>query len=303
MTYKGEVSPVLEGFDPIPLDDAAALLESESGLASAELTEIAAMLDAEPPVLRWAAGLAKTTGWGPLRTRILQWSSLGRASWHEDVAKVVAALSTEDAALLTILSACDAPFAWDVLEAVVPDVAIDGLGRLEEARVLRRKMRAGVVTFIVPYAVRAYQRATHQELRPAAWLAAWVARANQLRASSYGPNAAATLTELGAAVPLAARALFDATTEKDALALWTAASDAMFFGDAIAFDAPAFARAIIVADSIGTTEERARSRLVAARAVLERGDPAAARALADDALKLDVFRADALRGKGWRRSR
>lgn len=292
----------LTGFDPIPLDDATAMLARESGLEG-ELAEIAGMLDAEPPVLSWAASLAKTLGWGPLRTRIVGWSSLTKAAWHDDVAQVLATLAPEDAALLATLAACDAPFAWDVLEAVVPDVSIEGICRLEEARLLRRTTHAGVVTFRVPYAVRAVQRAT-TELDAAAkkWLDAWVLRAEALRPASYGPSSRATLTELGAAVPLAARALFTEASADEGLALWTAASDAMFFADAIAFDAPAFARAVEVADARDAIEPRVRARLVAGRAMLERGDPTGAAKLTKEAIAIagqGDLRADALRGLGW----
>src|SRR4051812_14294358 len=199
------------------------------------------MLDCEPPVLKWAATLAKTLGWGPLRARIMSWSSLSKAAWHEDVAKVVTSLAPEDASLLATLSACDAPFAWDVLEAVVPDVSIEGICRLEEAKLLRRTTRAGVVTFLVPYAVRAFHRVKASLAADAEkWLDAWAVRAEALRRASYGVSSRATLTELGAAIPLAARALFVEATAAKGLALWTAASDAIFFGDATAFDAPAF---------------------------------------------------------------
>ena len=134
----------LEGFDPIPLDDAVAMLADESKLEG-ELADIARLLDAEPPVLRWAASLAKTLGWGPLRTRIVSWSSLAKAAWHDDIGRVVTDLETADATLLATLAACDAPFAWDVLEAVVPEVSIEGVCRLEEAKLLRRTTHAGVV--------------------------------------------------------------------------------------------------------------------------------------------------------------
>ncbi|MFO0738430.1 MAG: hypothetical protein U0270_21225 [Labilithrix sp.] len=293
--------PVLQGFDPIPLDDAVVMLSSESSLEG-ELTEIASMLDCEPPVLKWAASLAKTLGWGPLRTRIVSWSSLAKAPWHEDVARATETLSAEDAALLGTLAACDAPFAWDVLEAVLPDVSIEGICRLEEARLLRRTTRAGVVTFLVPYAVRAFLRAKGSlGDAPERWLDAWVARAEALRSSSYGPSSRATLTELGAAVPLAARALFTEASAAKGLLLWTAASDAIFFGDATSFDAPAFLRAVEVADAGQTLEPRVRARLVAGRAMLERGDPAGAAKLTKEARELanDELRADALRGNAW----
>jgi tetratricopeptide (TPR) repeat protein len=292
----------LEGFDPIPLDDAVAMLADESKMEG-ELAEIAGMLDAEPPVLKWAASLAKTLGWGPLRTRIVSWSSLAKAPWHDDIGRVVAALGADDANLLATLAACDAPFAWDVLEAVVPDVSIEGVCRLEDAKLLRRTTRAGVVTFLVPYAVRAFHRAK-ASLSEAAdkWLDAWAQRAEALRATSYGPSSRATLTELGAAVPLAARALFNEASAAKGLALWTAASDAMFFGDATSFDAPAFLRAVEVADAAQAIEPRVRARLVAGRAMLERGDPSRAAQLTKEARDLadrEELRADALRGMGW----
>ncbi|MCL2724635.1 MAG: hypothetical protein FWD69_09390 [Polyangiaceae bacterium] len=237
-----------------------------------DLAEIATMLDCEPPVLKWAASLARTLDWGPLRTRLLRGSSLAKAPWHEDVAKVVAAQSPEERTLLATLAACDAPFAWDVLEAVIPDVSIDGICRLEDARLLRRSESAGVVAFVVPYAMRAHL----QEERSAAaerWLDAWVARAEVLHRAGYGPSARVTLAELRIAVPLAARALFSDATAERGLSLWIATSDATFFGDAIAFDAPAFSRAVAVADAADVIEPRVHARLVASRALLERGDP------------------------------
>lgn len=293
---------MLQGFDPIPLDDAVAMLASESGLEG-DVAEIAGMLDCEPPVLKWAATLAKTIGWGPLRARIVSWSSLSKAAWHEDVAKVVGGLSADDATLLATLSACDAPFAWDVLEAVMPDLSIEGICRLEDAKLLRRTTRAGVVTFLVPYAVRAFHRAKASLAADAEkWLDAWAARAEALRGSSYGASSRATLTELGAAIPLAARALFVEGAAAKGLALWTAASDAIFFGGATEFDAPAFVRAVEVADAAKAIEPRVRARLVAGRAMLERGEPDQASRMTKEARDLadrDDLRADSLRGIGW----
>lgn len=298
---------MLEGFAPIPLEDAVAMLGEALEGTPADLGEIATMLEREPPVLTWASGLAQTLGWGPLRARIVSWSP-AKAPFLDQVARVVDELGAADAALLAVLAACDAPFAWDVLESVVPDVTVDAILRLEEERLLRRSTRAGVVTFTVPYAVRAYFRAKGDLGRAATqWLDAWIARAAALRATSYGPSSRATLTELGAAVPLAARALFGDASAKG-LALWVAAADAMFFGDAIAFDAPAFARAIEVADAAaGAGEARVRTRLIAGRAMLERGDPAGAAARTAEALALadqdesagKPLRPDALRGAGW----
>lgn len=299
----------LEGFEPMPLDDAAALLAERSELEG-ELSEIAGMLGCERPVLEWAASLARTLGWGPLRSRIFSWSSLATAPWHEAVAAVVGSLDPGDGPLLATLAACDAPFAWDVLEAMIPDVSIEGICRLEDAKLLRRTTRTGVVTFIVPYAVRAFhRRGGGLDEAAARWLDAWVARAESLRTASYGPGSRATLTELAAAVPLAARALFaegagtTGPVAAKALALWNAASDAIFFGDATPFDAPAFLRAVEVADADETAREpRIRARLVAGRAMLERGDPTRAAQLTREAAALATtgeLRADALRGTGW----
>jgi hypothetical protein len=51
----------LDGFDPIALDEAVHLLVAESKMEG-DLSEVATMLGCEPPVLKWAASLARTIG-------------------------------------------------------------------------------------------------------------------------------------------------------------------------------------------------------------------------------------------------
>lgn len=297
-------------FEPIDFAAAQRMLATESGVAAAPgdtdtaalLGDMAGLLGGEPPVLRWAAELARTMGWEPLRRRLVAWALPdARLPWHDAVSAAIAALPAGDAELLATLAACDAPFAWEVLEAVAPAASIESVVRLERAKLLRRATRDGVVTFLAPYSVRAFHRVAGP-IDASGWLAAWLARAEDLRASSYGPRSRATLVELAAAIPLAARALSagDAPTRTIALALWLAASDAVFFGDALAYDAPAFMRAVEVADAVGEPALRVRARVVAGRALLERGDAAGASALLGEAASSPgVHRADVLRGRGW----
>lgn len=254
--------------------------------------EIAALLGDEPAALAWAATVARTMGWEAFLARLARWTIPATLPWRAEVEGAVAALGEEDRALLVTLAGCDAAFAWDVLEDVVPDVSVDAIVRLEEARMLRRGTRAGVVTFLVPFVVRAVLRAP-ADVR---WREAWTRRAESLE--TYGPRAAASLVELGACLPLAARSIGNG----HGIALWLAASDALFFGDALGFDAPAITQAVALADAAGDAEPRARTRLVAARCALERGDADAALALARAAHELGTSadtRAAADRGRAW----
>lgn len=286
----------LTGFEPVAREDAIAVLAG-AGTTDSHLAEIAALLGDAPPALAWAAALARTMGWGSLRTRLERWQLPAALPWRADVARVLATLPAEDVALLAQLADCDASVAWDVLEAVVPEVSVDAVCRLADAGLLVQRLRSDVVTFAAPFAVRAVVRTGATS---ALWLAAWTERARSL--PTYGPRAASTLAELAAAVPLAARALVQPASAARGLALWLAASDAIFFASALELDDPAFAVAVTTADATALAAGRARARLVAARALLERGQADQAGRLVDEALALapdDELRADARRGKGW----
>jgi tetratricopeptide (TPR) repeat protein len=294
------------------------LLASESGLDGGDeaVAEIARAVGCERAALRWAGALSRTMGFGPLRQRLASWALLpgllrgADLPWRGQVESVQNALAAPEGALLATLAACDGAFTWDVLEAVAPEVSIESVCLLEEAGLLARSASAGVVAFAVPYCVRAVHRlaepgraATHA----VRWLDAWVKRAGELRASSYGPSARTTLAELAFAVPLAERGLLgDAHAEEtQALGLWTRVSDAMFFASAIDFGSAAFLRAVDVADAAALDEGRIRARVIASRALLERGDPERAVSLLGEALALastparDDLRREALRGLGW----
>jgi tetratricopeptide (TPR) repeat protein len=299
-------------------EEAIRLLVEASGLEAGDdaVRQIAEAVGAERPALRWAGALARTTGWRPLVRRLTTWAQLpgllreAPLPWADDVQRVQNTLSSSDAELLTLLSACDAPFTWDVLESVAPAASIESICRLEEVGLLVRNTRAGVVAFIVPYCVRAVHRlreparAAERERR---FLDAWVMRAEELRPAGYGTRAQTTLTELGFAVPLAERALASESraTRDRGLVLWGLVSDAMFFASAIDFDSAAFASAVTIADEGEELAARARARVVAARARLERGDPAQADSLLEEALRLatagrgEDLRSEALRGTGW----
>ena len=302
------------------LDLAAAvqLLATESALDATDeaATDIARAVGCERAALRWAGALARTTGWRPLRQRLARWSLLpgllreSELPWRGDVESVQNALSAPEVALLTTLAACDAPFTWDVLESVEPEASIESICRLEEAGVLVRSSRAGVVAFAVPYCVRALARVKDPAGTAAhagAWLDGWVKRAEELRRASYGTSAQTTLAELAFSVPLAERALTgdERADEGRGLALWIRASDAMFFAFAIEFGSAAFARAVEVADAAPEVEPRIRARLVASRAMLERGEAARAETWIGEAAALalgakrDDLRGEALRGLGW----
>lgn len=278
-----------------PLPRAAAISALARAGDDPRLGEIAALLGDEPAALAWAAGAARTMGWEAFLARLVRWAIPAALPWRPEVEGAVAALHADDRALLTALAGCDTAFAWDVLEEVVPDVSVDAVVRLEDAGMLRRGTRAGVVTFLVPFVVRAVMRPPHDER----WLTAWTRRAEALE--TYGPRARAALVELAACLLLAARAL-GAGRGLHGVAAWLAASDALFFGDVLGFDAPAIAQAIAAADESGAPESRACARLVAARAALERGEPETARAIAAEAHGIattPATRAAAQRGRGW----
>lgn len=290
----------LEGFEPVDRAEAARLLEAEAGMAGEDLDAIAAALEGEPPVLRWAASLARTMGWKALHARLGDWALFtglvrGAVPWREEVLRVGGALEAAERTLLATLAACDAPFTWEVLERAAPDASVEGIVALEEVKLLRRTTRHGVVMFAVPFAVRAALRLADPDSArraEAAWLGAWSKRIEELRPATYGASARAALFELGAAATLADRALGEAT-----LSLWLAASDAWFFGDGADFASPSFERAVALADATGDPDARIRTRLVAARARLERG--ADAMPLIDEAARLDSARDDVRRGEGW----
>lgn len=311
-----------ETYRALSVGEAVAVLVEAAGIEADDdaARAIAALVGCERPALRWAGGIARTIGWRPLRERLTHWASLpaldrhAAVPWREHVESVQSALDSADRALLEAVIACDVPFTWDVLEAVTPDASIDAICRLEHVGLLVRSTCAGVVAFAAPYCVRAVARLADPEgtsASSARWLAAWAARAEQLRSSTYGPSARATLAELAFAVPLAARALLEdgaGVQERAALALWTRATDAAFFAQAIDFASPAFARAVAVADATSDpdVEVRVRTRIAAARALLEEGEPSRAEALLDSALSLadrarDDLRSEALRGLGWTR--
>jgi hypothetical protein len=230
--------------------------------------------------------------------------------WHTAVERAREALAPAEHALLATLAACDGPFAWDVLEEIEPAASIASICLLEDAGLLARSTRSGVVTFAVPFCVRALHRLANPEAAEACahrWLAAWVRRAEALRAKTYGVSSGATLSELAFAIPLAHYALSSEAkvTQELGLALWTRVADAMFFVGAIDFRSPAFARAVTLADAGEALEPRLRARIVASRAALERGDAAHAEATATEAVALaeaggrDDLRSEALRGAGW----
>jgi|GEM_PF-2261721 len=307
-----------ESYQSLDLAEAVRLLASESGLDVGDdaAAEIAKAVGCERPALRWAGAIARTTGWRPLLRRLASWDQLPALlrdsvlPWCAHVESMQSALSAPDALLLTTLSACDAPFTWDVLDGVAPEASIESVCQLEEAGLLVRSTRAGVVAFSVPYCVRALHRvkdASGAEACAVRWLGAWGRRAEDLRATSYGPSAQTTLSELAFAVPLAERALLADERSQQALglALWVRVSDAMFFAFAIDFGSAAFDRAVEVAGAGSERESQIRARLVASRAHLERGDPPRAEALIGEAVDLAVaagrhdLRREALRGLGW----
>lgn len=308
----------LDSYDAVALADAVRLLAAEAGLDGGDdaVAEIAKAVGCERPALRWAGALARTIGWGPLQKRLAAWGELpgllrgADLPWRAHVESVQSTLTPEDASLLGVLAACDAPFTWDVLDGVAPTASIESICRIEEAGLLARSKRAGVVTFAVPYCVRALHRHDDDagaDARAALWLDAWVNRAEELRAASYGPRAHTTLAELACAAPLAERGLMDErrAVRESALALWTRVSDAMFFAFAIELGSDAFEHAVTVADAAGELEPRVRARVVASRALLERGEPFRAETILAEAIALSLeaerqdLRRDALRGLGW----
>ncbi len=305
----------LEGYRAIDLAEAVPMLVAASGIdADVEVvTEIAHLVEREPPALRWASRIASTIGWRPLRERLANWTQVGTlvgsgVPWRADVERVRSTLSASQRERLAKLAACDAPFTWDVLALVDPTASIESLCSLEDAGFLVRKTRAGVVAFIVPYCVRAVTRLAHPDDSAAhafRWLEAWVCRAEELRRISYGVSANATLAELAYAVTLAPSAMVatDPALQRLGLALWLAAADAIFFTGAVDFRSHAFARAVAIADAAVACDPQRKARVVAGRAALERGDAALAASLFAEALALanveNELHSEALRGAGW----
>jgi hypothetical protein len=308
----------LEGYAPVDAAEAERILLAHAGLAAdAEATaDIALLLGREQPALRWAGLLARTVGWGPLRQRLQSWTRLpgliagAELPWRADVERARDSLPSAERALLATLAACDGPFTWDVLDEIEPGASIASVCLLEDAGLLARSTRSGVVTFAVPFCVRALHRLADPEGAEACagrWLTAWVKRAEALRATTYGVSSGATLSELAFAIPLAHHALASETkaVEDLGLALWIRVADAMFFVGAIDFRSPAFARAVTLADAGEALEPRIRARIVAGRAALERGDAAYAASTVAEAGALaesggrDDLRSEALRGAGW----
>lgn len=277
---------------------------------------IAELVGREEPALELAGSLARMRGWRPLRERLATWEGFARLvggalPWQADVDAALAALTPELAATARVLAACDAPVTWELVERRLDGqlVTIETMCDLEDAGLLVRGARAGVVMFTTPFCVRAALRIHFSdEMREhaAGWLAAWLSRAQELGPSSYGSCARATLAELACAIPVAERALLDAGARPSpiAAALWTALSDAMFFEGSADYASPAFALAVKSADASDGLDTRVRARLAFARALLERGEPAQAEALLTDARRLaqgggDALVSETLRGSGW----
>ncbi|MBS2012237.1 MAG: hypothetical protein JST00_05090 [Deltaproteobacteria bacterium] len=301
--------------EPLEVTAAARLLRDEAELeVDDDARAIAELVGREAPALRWAASLARARGWRSLREKLSTWRAFGALvrsgslPWHADVASALAALPPEPRALVTKLAACDAPATWELLEAALGEdaLSVEMVCELEDAGVVRRTTRAGVVMFVVPFCVRAaLRRAEASELGEASrgWIPAWRARARELRSSLYGSSARSTLVELACAIPLVERALLDDEAGADAVATWAAISDAMFFEGSVDYGSPAFARAVALADVHGDEETKVRARLAAARALLERGDPEGAEVLLAEARRLGerhvTLASEAQRGSGW----
>lgn len=302
---------------PMELSPAVRLLVAEAELDADDDTTraIAELVGREAPALSFAAGLARARGWRPLREKLATWegfATLVRGNalpWQVDVDAAIAALAPETVEVVKVLAACDAPMTWELVEARlgVERVTIEMVCDLEDDGLLLRSTRAGVVMFTTPFCVRAALRmrfADEMKEHATGWLSAWLARANELRASTYGSSARATLSELACAIPVAERALLSDPTSPVAAALWIAISDAMFFERAADYASPAFALAVAAADASGDLEGRVRARLASARALLERGEPEHAEVLLTEARKLaegaaDALVSEALRGSGW----
>lgn len=322
-----------------PLEPAAAVrvLVEASGLdADDDATRaIAELVGRERPALELAASLARTRGWRPVREKLATWSSFatlvrgGSLPWGAEVDASLASAGADAgstaSAIVTKLAACDAPMTWELIEQRLgaDAITVEMVCDLEDAGVLVRAARAGVVSFAVPFCVRAVLRLrASEELEREArgWISAWLARATELRASLYGSSARATLVELACAIPGIERALLGSSGSStssasasgasahaaagDEARAWAAVADAMFFEGSVDYASPAFARAVAIADAHDDDVVKVRVRLAAARALLERGEPGAAEALLVQARSLAASRGDALvseslRGSGW----
>lgn len=309
------------------LADATRILAESAGLDADDdaMRAIAERVDREPAALAWAGALAKTRGWRSVSERLATWSGFATLvrpgatlPWQAEAEEKIAALGDAARAMLVALAACDSPVTWEVIETALAEGASeDVLCDLVDVGLVRRDTRAGVVMFVVPFGIRsALRRDALADARAlaheAAWTDAWLARANELASTTYGPNARPALTELASAIPLAERSLLESELNAEALAralsLWVAIADAMFFEGSVDYASPAFARAVALADASPDMAARARARLAGARARLERGEAEGAetwlteaRALAASAsgTAADALRSEALRGSGW----
>jgi len=307
---------------PLELGAAVRLLVEGSGLdADDDVTRaIAEAMGREAAALEWAASLARTRGWRPLREKLATWPSfatLVRSAlpWQASVDAAIGRLGADAVAALEKLAACDASMTWELIEQRlgVDAITIETLCDLEDAALVRRTSRAGVVSFVVPFCVRASLRIAKPEAMEhevAAWVMAWRARAEELAPSLYGSSARATLVELAGSLPMIERALLSCSPAEpaagEAARAWAAVSDAMFFEGSIDYASGAFGRAVVAADADarGDVTTRVRARLATARALLERGMPEEAEALLAEARDLaegsgDALASEALRGSGW----
>jgi len=303
--------PVLS-LGALDVEDAVTmLLGGDAGLVHRDAAvQIAKAVEGEPLGLALARNLAARIGWSVLAQRVGDGGLLRRElhagqPWAEPiVTKHVEALSASARDALGVVASVAHPFTFDVLEALGGD-ALEIVTELLAAGLLVFCPRGVVLGYRVPWTVRTALRPDGHAVVSAALVQAWATRGETLLARSYGRDAAASLVEASFALPVAAQALTSCIAVAQAIELWIAVADALFFEDAGAIDDQAVACAVTLADAHAGPGSRVRARLVLSRSLLERGEPEAALRASEEAearLPQDAsvpLRAECLRRKAW----
>jgi predicted ATPase len=226
--------------------------------------------------------------------------------------------STEDEKrALACMGAFDGPCTLEAIEAVAGPLlsadsdaldVVQSLLRRSWLTLSRQRTAGRDVALVSMYeAVRAYARdiADKGELTAARERHAqhYLELGERVSATTYGPEAEVTLSELEDALPnmLAAFEHSRVSAPAHAARIAVSLSDVILFRDACDLRTPFFANAVAAADASGEPDLRAQTRLLAARVALELAAPADAYAWleADIPGVSENVRVDLLRTRGW----
>jgi predicted ATPase len=293
----------LTGEDPIDLaplsvDEAISLFQARASFDAAPpqdlLRAIADRLEGLPLAIVLAAGRSRVLSPADLLARLdepLRVLRGGSTNRHATLERAIdsswAILGERERQALVCAALFEGTFSADGFEAVFGerDDALDALEALLSHSLIEHRAHAGAVRFRMLHGIRAFgsermsERADRDDLR-ARYEAHVESAALAAAAESYGARAAAALDSLErmqADILAAFETAFESRPAR-AAALWLALFDAILFRSVVRFDDPRFSRAVAAADRTSDDRLRARTRILRARASLERGPPESAEA-------------------------